>query len=113
MLAENHKAEMKKVHHEKQQLMTSLQQIKDCKDNAEANLTAMKEKLNQRCLEANELCHQLKACQKQLTQSILVVVDECARRDNLKKAHSDLESRFVKVSTVFLLLFNIKFSNLI
>jgi chromosome segregation ATPase len=110
MLAEKHEVEMIKVHDERQKLMTSLQQIQDCRDNAEADLTAMKEKFNEKCLEADELQIVLKACQDQLTQALMTVEDECARNTDLQKAHSDLESEFAKVST-FLLLFNIKFLN--
>jgi hypothetical protein len=97
MLAEKHEAEMMTVEDEKEMLKTILQS----RDKAEADFTVMKEKFNQKCIEANELRFQLKACRKQLTQAILVVVDECARRDDLEKAHSDLESRFSKVSTSF------------
>jgi chromosome segregation ATPase len=104
MLAEKHEAEMMKVHHEKQQLMTSLQQIQDCREIAEADLTDMKEKFNQRCLEADELHLQLKACQVQLKQAHMTVEDERARRADLQKAHSDLESEFAKVSNVFIII---------
>jgi hypothetical protein len=87
MLAEKHEVEMKKVHDEKQQLMTSLQQT-------QADLTDMKEKFNHRCLEAE-------ACKEQLTQALTTAEYERARRADLQKTHSDLQSEFAKVSTLF------------
>jgi uncharacterized membrane protein (DUF485 family) len=73
----------------------------------------MMEKFIQRCLEADELHLQLKASQDQVTQARMTIEDERARRADLDKAHSDLQSELAKVSTVFLLLFYIKFPNLI
>jgi chromosome segregation ATPase len=98
MLREDHEAEMIKVHHETQQLMTSLQQTQDCRDNAEADL---REKFDQKRLEADELHLQLNVFEEQLTQALMRAEDEHARRADLEKAHSDLQSELAKVSTVF------------
>jgi hypothetical protein len=107
MLAEKHEAEMIQVHDEKQKLMTSLQQIQDCKDNAAADLTAMKEKFKEKYLEALELQLQLNACQDQLTQALMTAENECARSTDLQKAHSNLESQFTKVRSVFFCYYSI------
>jgi hypothetical protein len=102
MLRDKHEAEMIKVHHETRQLMTSLQKTQDCRDNAEADL---REKFNQKCLEADELRLQLNVFQEQLTQAPMTAEDECARRADLEKAHSQL----AKVSTVFYYYFTLHF----
>jgi hypothetical protein len=92
MLAEKHEAEMIQVHDEKQKLMTSLQQIQDCKDNAAADLTTMEEKFKEKYLEA---------CQEKMTQALMTVEAERARSADFEKAYHDLESEFTKVSSVF------------
>jgi chromosome segregation ATPase len=109
MLKEKHEAEMIKVNQEKQQLMTSLQQTQDCRDIAQADLTDMREKFIQRCLEADELHLQLKASQDQVTQARMTIEVERARRADLEKAHSDLQSELAKVSTVFYYYFTLNF----
>jgi len=101
MLAEQHEADMATVEFARQLLRASLQQTHDCMDNAEADFTAMKEKFNQKCLEADELRLQLNVFQEQLTQALMTAEDERARRADLEKAHSDLQSELAKVSTVF------------
>jgi hypothetical protein len=52
----------------------------------------MMEKFIQRCLEADELHLQIKASQDQVTQARMTIEDERARRADLEKAHSDLQS---------------------
>jgi chromosome segregation ATPase len=101
MLRKKHEAEMIKVHHETWQLMTSLQETQDCRDNAEADLADLREKFDQKRLEADELRLQSNVFQEQLTQALMRAEDEHDRRAGLEKAHSDLQSELANLSIVF------------
>jgi hypothetical protein len=78
----------------------------------------LREKFDQRCFEDGELHLQLKVFEIKLTQAFMTAEDECVRRADLEKAHSDLESELGKVGTglfllLLLLLLYIKLPNLI
>jgi DNA-binding protein H-NS len=101
MLDEVHEADMVTLESSIETLRTVGRRERDCRDKAEADITAMKEKFNQKCLEADELRLQLKVFQEQLSQAFMTAENEHARRADLEKAHSDLQSELANVSTVF------------
>jgi chromosome segregation ATPase len=89
------------------QKQQQIQVMEESRDKAECDLSDVKENLNKRCLEVNELQRQLKMYQEHLKDALMTAEAEHASRADLQKQDSNMDSQLSEVSSI-LVLFHIR-----